>query len=169
MSKIKNLRKKFTAFANQLTPDECREQLVLAYLQMEKCMQLLRGTDVEPVAMKDNGESSDLELFYMCKKVREELDYLNRNEGQQDENKITIGVDVDCSEAIDHLKDLQKEFEKLQIVSKKIVRPRPTVYVAEVDLEKFFKPIHFDEKALAIHKLIIDYYSQVDQLLRCTL
>ena len=169
MSKTKKLKKKFTAFASQLTPDECREQLVLAYLQMEKCLQVLRGEDVEPVAMMDNGESSDLELFYRCKKVSEELDYLNQNEGKQDENKITIGVDVDCSEAIDHLKDLQKEFEKLQIVSKKIARPRPTVYVAKVDLEKFFKPIHFDAKALAIHKLIIDYYSQVDQLLRGTL
>lgn len=77
MSKIKKLRKKFTAFASQLTPDECREQLVLAYLQMEKCQQVLRGEEVEPVTMMDNGESSDLELFYRCKKVAEELAYLN--------------------------------------------------------------------------------------------
>lgn len=169
MSKTKKLRKKFTAFARQLSPDECREQLVLAYLQMEKCLQVLRGEDVEPVAMKDNGESSDLELFYMCKKVREELDYINQNEGKQDKNKITIGVDVDCSEAIGHIKDLQKEFEKLQIVSKKIARLRPTVYVTKVDLEKYFKPIHFDAKTLAIHQLITDYYSKVDQLLRGTI
>jgi len=169
MSKIKRLKKRFTAFVNQLTPDQVREQLILAYLQMETCKNALKGYDVEPIEMMDNGESSDLELFYMCKKVREELDYLNQNEGKQDENKITIGVDIDCSEAIDHLKDLQKEFEKLQIVSKKIARPRPTVYVTKVDLEKYFKPIHFDAKALAFHKLIIDYYSQVDQLLRCTL
>lgn len=77
MSKTKKLRKKFVAFASQLTPDECREQLVLAYLQMEKCLQVLRGEDVEPVSMMDNGESSDLELFYRCKKASEELAYLN--------------------------------------------------------------------------------------------
>lgn len=78
MSKIKKLKKKFTAFASQLSPDECREQLALAYLQMEKCMQVLRGADVEPVSMMDNGESSDLELFYRCKKAAEELAYLNK-------------------------------------------------------------------------------------------
>ena len=78
MSKTKKLRKKFAAFASQLPPDECREQLVLAYLQMERCQQVLRGEDVEPVAMKDNGESSDLELFYRCKKAAEELAYLNK-------------------------------------------------------------------------------------------
>lgn len=167
MSKTKNLKKKFTAFVSQLAPDECREQLVLAYLQMEKCLQLLRGEDVEPVTMKDNGEDSDLELFYMCKKVREELDSLNKSECKHDGKKITIGVDVDCSEAINRLKDLKKELEKLCVDKKK--SPRPTVYVMKVDLEKYFKPIHFDAKDLAIHKLIIDYYSQVDQLLRGTL
>lgn len=78
MSKTKKLRKKFAAFASQLSPDECREQLVLAYLQMERCQQVLRGENVEPVAMKDNGESSDLELFYCCKKAAEELAYLNK-------------------------------------------------------------------------------------------
>ncbi|MBR3400516.1 MAG: hypothetical protein IKH08_12130, partial [Prevotella sp.] len=71
MSKLKKLKKRLTAFASQLTPDECREQLVLSYLQMERCQQVLRGEDVEPVTQMDNGESSDLELFYLCKKVRE--------------------------------------------------------------------------------------------------
>lgn len=166
MGKIGKLRKKFTAFVNQLSPDQVREQLILCYLQMERCQQVLRGEDVEPVVQMDNGESSGLELFYMCKKVREELDYLNQNEGKQDENKITIGVDVDCSGAIDHLKDLQKEFEKLQIVSKKIARPRPTVYVMKVDLEKYFEPIQFDTaeslSMLAFHKLMLDYFSLLD-------
>ena len=78
MSDIKELRNRFTQFVIQLSPDEVREQLVLAYLQMEKCMQVLRGADVEPVSMKDNGESSDLELFYRCKKAAEELAYLNQ-------------------------------------------------------------------------------------------
>ena len=96
MSKIKKLKKKFTAFVSQLTPDECREQLALAYLQMEKCMQVLRGADVEPVSMMDNGESSDLELFYRCKKAAEELAYLNNMvyEGKKvGDIRIAVGVD----------------------------------------------------------------------------
>lgn len=77
MNKIERLKKRFTAFVNQLTPDQVREQLVLAYLQMEKCQTVLKGYDVEPESMMDNGESSDLELFYRCKKASEELAYLN--------------------------------------------------------------------------------------------
>lgn len=166
MSK-KNLRKKFSSFVSKLTPDQVREQLVLAYLQMEKCQQVLKGKRVQPAEMLDNGESSDLELFYSCVKVREELDSLNKSECKHDGKKITIGVDVDYSEAINSLKDLKKELEKLCVDKKK--SPRPTVYVMKVDLEKYFKQIHFDAKDLAIHKQIIDYYSQVDQLLRGTL
>lgn len=157
MSKAKKLKKNFTAFVNQLTPDECREQLVHAYLQMETCMQVLRGADVEPISMMDNGESSDLELFYMCKKVRKELDYLNENEGKQDDKKISISVDIDCSEAIKHLKELEKEFEKLQVAENKF--PRSDVYVIKVDLHKYFPPIHFDARDLAIHPMFIDYFS----------
>lgn len=73
MSKNKRIKKKINAFISQLSPDEVREQLALAYLQMERCQQVLRGKAVAPVAMKDNGLSSDLELFYLCKKVAEEL------------------------------------------------------------------------------------------------
>ena len=162
MSKTKKLKKKFDAFASQLTPDECREQLVLAYLQMEKCLQVLRGADVEPVAMMDNGESSDLELFYMCKKVREELDYLNQAEKKSKGKSITIGVDVDCSEAIKHFKDFKKEFEKLCVDANKI--PRPEVYVMKVDLEKYFEPIQIDARALAFHRMLIEHFSLIDQL-----
>ena len=93
MSKGRKLRKKFTSFVNQLTPDQVREQLVLAYLQMEKCQQVLRGEDVEPVEMIDNGESSDLELFYQCKKVREELDSLDE-EDNDDEDTCCGGAVV---------------------------------------------------------------------------
>lgn len=164
MSKTKKLRNKFTALANQLTLDECREQLVLAYLQMEKCLQVLRGEDVEPIAMKDNGESSDLELFYMCKKVREELDYLNQEESKKQGDKITIGVDVDCSEAIRHLKEFKNEFERLRIDAKQ--RPRPDVYVMKVDLKEYFEPIHFDAIALAFHRMLIDNFLLIDQLSR---
>lgn len=67
----------FKKFVDGLTEDECRNELVLAYLMMERCQQVLRGERVEPVEMKDNGESTDLELFYRCKKVAKELAYLN--------------------------------------------------------------------------------------------
>ena len=76
MSNTEKLREKFSTFVNQLSPDQVREQLILSYLQMERCQQVLQGEDVEPVVMMDNGESSDLELFYRCKKVSEELSYL---------------------------------------------------------------------------------------------
>lgn len=79
MSRFKNLKKDFTKFVSQLSPDEVREQLVLAYLQMEKCQEVLKGNDVEPEKMMDNGESSDLELFYRCKKNAKELAYLNQS------------------------------------------------------------------------------------------
>lgn len=67
----------FEGFVGKLTDDVVRKELVLCYLQMERCKAVLKGDDVEPVEMMDNGESSDLELFYECKKVREELTYLN--------------------------------------------------------------------------------------------
>lgn len=175
MSKLKKLRKKFAAFASQLTPDECREQLVLAYLQMEKCLQVLRGEDVEPVAMMDNGESSDLELFYRCKKVSEELDYLNQAEKKSKGKSITIGVDVDCSDAIKHFKELKKEFEKFQIAAKKNfknnIKPRPEVYVMKVDLKKYFEPIQIDtsspESMLAFHNMFVDFFAEVDKHAKC--
>ena len=109
MSKTKKLRKKFAAFASQLHPDECREQLVLAYLQMERCQQVLRGEDVEPVAMKDNGESSDLELFYRCKKAAEELAYLNKMvyEGKK-VGTLEIEVKADT-------RNLQNQLDKIKI------------------------------------------------------
>lgn len=99
MSKIKRLKKRFAAFVNQLTPDQVREQLILAYLQMERCMQVLRGADVEPVSMMDNGESSDLELFYMCKKAAEELAYLNEmaHEGKK-VGTLELEVEIDTHE-----------------------------------------------------------------------
>lgn len=164
MSKLKKLKKRLTAFASQLTPDECREQLVLSYLQMERCQQVLRGEDVEPVTQMDNGESSDLELFYLCKKVREELDLLNRSEKNPKGESITIGVDVDCSDAIKHFKDFKKEFEKLHSDAVKHInnycKPRKDVYVMKVDLEKYFPPISIDtgsqDSMLAFHKMMVD-------------
>ena len=89
MSKSKRLRKRLTAFVSQLSPDQVREQLELAYLQMEKCRNVLRGHDVEPVEMMDNGDSVDLELFYLCKKARAELDLLN-----QAVSNVTIKINI---------------------------------------------------------------------------
>lgn len=89
MSDAKELRKKFSSFVNGLSPVVVREQLIRAYLQMERCQQVLRGEDVEPVEMRDNGMSSDLELFYLCKKVRKELD-----SKCEDDIKFCIGDDV---------------------------------------------------------------------------
>lgn len=77
MSKKESIKKKFEQFVKRLSDEDARKELVLAYLQMERCQQVLKGEDVEPVTMRDNGESSDLELFYLCKKVAEELAYLN--------------------------------------------------------------------------------------------
>ena len=114
MSKIERLKKRFSAFVNQLTPDQVREQLVLAYLQMEKCQTVLKGYDVEPVEMMDNGESSDLELFYRCKKVAEELGYLNKmvHDGKK-VGTLELEVKVDTNPAILSLKELCKEFSKI--------------------------------------------------------
>jgi hypothetical protein len=66
-------RQKIESFVSGLTEAEAREQLKLAYEQMELCNELLHGHKAEPVEMKDNGLSSDLELFYSCKKIRIEL------------------------------------------------------------------------------------------------
>jgi len=60
-------REKIKEFVDSLSERQAREQLVLAYLQMERCIAVLHGEDVEPVDMMDNGLSSDLELFYACK------------------------------------------------------------------------------------------------------
>lgn len=67
----------FSVFVGGLSDDEVRRELCRAYAQMERCMDVLRGCDVEPVEMLDNGESTDLELFYLCRKVAGELSYLN--------------------------------------------------------------------------------------------
>jgi hypothetical protein len=74
---METLKDIFEKFVNGLTDEEARKELVLAYLQMERCQEALDGNDVEPVEMKDNGQSSDLELFYKCKKAANELAYLN--------------------------------------------------------------------------------------------
>ena len=98
MANKKKLRKKFTEFVNRMSDDEVRKQLVLAYLQMERCQQVLRGEDVEPVEMKDNGMSSDLELFYLCKKVREELDFIDDNDECDDDDIVSVILEVNLKD-----------------------------------------------------------------------
>lgn len=110
MSKNKKLRKKINAFVNQLTPDEIREQLVLAYMQMERCLKVLKGECVEPVPMEDNGLSSDLELFYACKKNAEELKYLNGIVSKKDSKRITFDLDINCDEAMEKIKAVSNCF-----------------------------------------------------------
>lgn len=141
MSKFGKLRKKFTAFVEQLSPDQVREQLILAYLQMEKCQQVLTGRDVEPVSMIDNGESSDLELFYRCKKTAEELAYLNEMASKPDKS-IKFCVEFDCSEAINELKKFKEQLDKIGCAKRK--HKQPKTYVLKVDLHKFYEPLKFD-------------------------
>lgn len=130
MSKSKRLRKRFTAFVNQLTPDQVREQLVLAYLQMEKCQNVLKGYDVEPVKMMDNGDNSDLELFYRCKKTAEELAYLNGIVATkpQPTRKGRVDFKVDVSEQVQRLRALAESFRKLG----KYMEPRQLTIGKEV-------------------------------------
>ena len=113
MGKIGKLRKKFTAFVDQLSPDQVREQLILAYLQMEQCQRVLRGEDVEPIEMLDNGESSDLELFYRCKKAAEELAYLNKmvHEGKK-VGSLEVELKFNTNPAIRSMQELSKKFRE---------------------------------------------------------
>ena len=110
MGKIGKLRKKFTAFVNQLSPDQVREQLVLAYLQMEQTQRVLRGENVEPLTMLDNGESSDLELFYQCKKSAEELAYLNQVVSKP---KVDVKFGFASNEQVERLKKIAESFREL--------------------------------------------------------
>lgn len=137
MSKSKRLRKRLTAFVNQLTPDQVREQLVLAYLQMEKCKNVLKGYDVEPVEMMDNGESSDLELFYRCKKTAEELAYLNEIAAKPDKT-IGINVEVDASEAILRMKQLAELFRRFhdQLKPRQITTGQEVYYLSKGRIHK---------------------------------
>ena len=85
------MKPKLREFVLGLSERELRNELIAAYLQFERCRRVLRGEDVEPVDMKDNGYSSDLELFYQCRKCADELAYLNNelsgmvDDGEEDE------------------------------------------------------------------------------------
>lgn len=125
MGKIGKLRKKFTAFVNQLSPDQVREQLVLAYLQMEQTQRVLRGENVEPLTMLDNGESSDLELFYQCKKSAEELAYLNQVVSKP---KVDVKFGFASNEQVERLKKIAESFRELGMK----LQPRQLIIGKEV-------------------------------------
>lgn len=125
MGKIGKLRKKFTAFINQLSPDQVREQLVLAYLQMEQTQRVLRGENVEPLTMLDNGESSDLELFYQCKKSAEELAYLNQVVSKP---KVDVKFGFASNEQVERLKKIAESFRELGMK----LQPRQLIIGKEV-------------------------------------
>lgn len=124
MGKIGKLRKKFKAFVNQLSPDQVREQLVLAYLQMEQTQRVLRGENVEPLTMLDNGESSDLELFYRCKKAAEELAYLNQVVSQP---KVDVKFGIASGE-VERLRKIAESFRELVMK----LQPRQLIIGKEV-------------------------------------
>ena len=118
MSRNMSEKKVFRKFVDSLTEEQVREQLVLAYLQMEHCNRILHGADVSPVSMLDNGMSTDLELFYECKKVREELDYLSDDEYEEEEedgNRLTFSLGIDTSgleEGLERAREMIREFNK---------------------------------------------------------
>lgn len=90
----KDLKSRLAGFVDGLSESEARSELVLAYLQMERCRQVLKGENVRPVEMRDNGDSTDLELFYQCRKAAEELGYLGDDEedGDYDEDGDYIEI-----------------------------------------------------------------------------
>ena len=71
--KKKSMTQRFRSFIDGLDEQAVRHELLQAYLQMERCQRILEGKETSPVEMMDNGLSSDLELFYMCKKRMMEL------------------------------------------------------------------------------------------------
>lgn len=72
---------KLKGFVRGLSEKDARGQLFLAYRLMERCVKILNGhKKVRPVPMRDNGISSDLELFYKCKEV------MKRKEKKDGEN-----------------------------------------------------------------------------------
>lgn len=64
------IKDRLSNYICDMSEQEVRNQLFLCYCQMERCIRLLHGDKkVKPVEMKDNGLSTDLELFYTCKRV----------------------------------------------------------------------------------------------------
>ena len=115
MSKRRKQIKELKNFVSQLSDNECREELICAYLQMENCQRVLRGEDVVPdPMMRDNGHQTDMELFYLCKKVRKELEYLESNQ----EKKFNLDISVNISDETNRLKSISEAIDKLRVRDK---------------------------------------------------
>lgn len=54
---------------DDLTPAEMREQVVLCHEHFKRCCDVLDGKDVDPVELLDVSDSTDMELFYKCKRA----------------------------------------------------------------------------------------------------
>lgn len=97
---------KLKEFIATLSESEVRHELLLSYLMMERCQEVMEGKNVDPVKMKENGLDSDLELFYMCKKLKVEHDSL---EGIRDNAAQAV------SQAITAISDVMKELKDLKV------------------------------------------------------
>ena len=63
----KDLSQRLRETTESMSAEVARLELARAYLHMYKCTEVLRGHDVEPVALDDD-EAIGEELFYLCKK-----------------------------------------------------------------------------------------------------
>ncbi len=74
------------AFVGSLTEAEARDELFLAYVMMEDCLAILRGEKApRPVVMRDNGLSSDLELYYTCLERMSQVRELKKSDNGKEE------------------------------------------------------------------------------------
>lgn len=105
---------KLKAFIGTLSDSEVRQELLLAYLMMERCKDVMEGKDIEPVTMKENGLDSDLELFFMCKKLKQDNDWLDAWRKKVRE-KISDAITV-----IDET--IEKEMERKAAASEKRIK-----------------------------------------------
>ena len=80
-----------------LTPEQAREQLLLALEQMARCRDALRGLDAEPVQMMDEFASIDLELFYRCRMMAAEMRYLEGDDDEDEDEDEDVDVDDSVS------------------------------------------------------------------------
>lgn len=128
MSKRKKRIKELKNFVSQLSDMECREELICAYLQMENCQRVLRGEDVVPdQMMRDNGHQTDMELFYLCKKVRKELEYLDSNQ----EKRLHLDVSVNISDESKRLHSLSEAIDSLRVRDKIQLRKDEQAWLVE--------------------------------------
>lgn len=141
MEEREKLFNDFTSFVSQLSPAECREQLVLAYIQMEKCINVLKGNEDNPETLKDNGRSSDLELFYRCKKMSSDLKYLKGKVSEKEHDlpsKEVIGRLIKFASDKKRLKPCGTQLNQgMQLMS--FINADVVMYGFRTDIPKFAK------------------------------